>query len=169
MTAGSFGLRASKISVTRGKPPVIRSDGEFVRDYFHVADGAGAYLKLAECLAERPELAGEAFNFSLEAPLTALELVQQILRQMNSTLRPEIRGEATNEIRNQHLSAAKAREVLGLRFYRESSLDEIARTLGISLSAAKMRLYRALEQFEASYVDGRRTSYREVEPWAKPA
>jgi len=45
----------------------------------------------------------------------------------------------------------KAREVLGLRFFGEASLEEIARTLGISLSAAKMRLYRALDLFEASY------------------
>lgn len=43
------------------------------------------------------------------------------------------------------------RDVLFLRFYRDLSLDEIARTLGISLSAAKMRLYRALDQFAAGY------------------
>ncbi len=30
-------------SVLRGKPPVIRSDGQFVRDYFYVEDGAAAY------------------------------------------------------------------------------------------------------------------------------
>lgn len=45
----------------------------------------------------------------------------------------------------------KAREVLGLRFFGEASLDEIARTLQISLSAAKMRLYRALGLFESRY------------------
>lgn len=47
----------------------------------------------------------------------------------------------------------KAREVLGLRFFSGASLDEIARTLGIGLSAAKMRLYRALEFFEANYLE----------------
>jgi len=47
----------------------------------------------------------------------------------------------------------KAREVLGLRFFRDASFDEIARTLGISLSAAKMRLYRALDLFEANFPD----------------
>lgn len=44
-----------------------------------------------------------------------------------------------------------ARDVLGLRFFGEASFNEIARTLGISLSAAKMRLYRALDLFEASH------------------
>jgi RNA polymerase sigma-70 factor (ECF subfamily) len=46
-----------------------------------------------------------------------------------------------------------AREVLLLRFFRDYSLDEIAGALSISLSAAKMRLYRALEQFRAGYLE----------------
>ncbi|MGB5727832.1 MAG: RNA polymerase sigma factor [Thiogranum sp.] len=60
--------------------------------------------------------------------------------------------------RNQAVAAAlqnvsdKAREVLLLRFYRECSLEEIATTLTISLSAAKMRLYRSLDQFKAEYL-----------------
>lgn len=49
----------------------------------------------------------------------------------------------------------KAREVLALRFFGEASLEEIARTLGIGLSAAKMRLYRALDLFEANYPGAR--------------
>lgn len=48
-----------------------------------------------------------------------------------------------------------AREVLSLRFFREASLAEIARTLDVSLSAAKMRLYRALDMFATRYPDGR--------------
>lgn len=43
------------------------------------------------------------------------------------------------------------REVLALRFFSELSLEEISRTLDISLSAAKMRLYRAMEQFRAGF------------------
>src|SRR6185295_10142324 len=49
-------------SVLRGQPPVIRSDGKFVRDYFYIEDGAAAYILLAERLAGNQELAGEAFN-----------------------------------------------------------------------------------------------------------
>ena len=48
---------------------------------------------------------------------------------------------------------ANAREVLGLRFYGDYSLEEIARILGISLSAAKARLYRAIEHFKCCYLD----------------
>ena len=58
-----------------GARPIIRSDGTLVRDYLYVVDGALAYLQLAECLADDPALAGEAFNFSTETPVNVLELV----------------------------------------------------------------------------------------------
>lgn len=99
-------------SALRGQRPVIRSDGTFIRDYFYVRDGAAAYLHLAECMAKRPELHGEAFNFSTEIQVTVLEMTQQILRLMGSSLTPDVRGEATNEIRHQYLSAEKARRLL---------------------------------------------------------
>ncbi len=99
-------------SVLRGQRPVIRSDGTFVRDYFYVKDGAAAYLHLAECMAARPDVHGHAFNFSTEIQVTALQMVQRILRLMGSPLTPDVRGEATNEIKHQYLSAEKARRML---------------------------------------------------------
>jgi CDP-glucose 4,6-dehydratase len=41
-----------------------------------------------------------------------LELVERILALMGSDLRPDVRNEASNEIRRQYLSAAKARATL---------------------------------------------------------
>jgi CDP-glucose 4,6-dehydratase len=102
-------------SVIRGQPPVIRSDGRYVRDYFYVEDGAAVYMLLAEALAARPDLRGEAFNFSNEEPVTVLELVRRILRAMDSDLEPEIRNETSHEIREQYLSAEKARRMLDWR------------------------------------------------------
>ena len=100
-------------SVLRGQRPVIRSDGQFVRDYFYVEDGAAAYMLLAEQLAAKPDLRGEAYNFSYEMPITVLELVERILNLMKSDLEPDIRNEASHEIRFQYLGAAKARNTLG--------------------------------------------------------
>ena len=57
----------------RGQRPIIRSDGNYVRDYFYVEDGAEVYMLLAERLAEDPSLRGEAFNFSNEAQITVLD------------------------------------------------------------------------------------------------
>jgi CDP-glucose 4,6-dehydratase len=102
-------------AVLRGQRPVIRSDGSYIRDYFYVEDGAAAYMLLAERLAEDRSLRGEAFNFSNELQITVLELVQEILKRMGSSLTPDIRNEASNEIRHQYLSAEKARRRLGWR------------------------------------------------------
>jgi CDP-glucose 4,6-dehydratase len=56
-------------SVLRGQRPIIRSDGEYVRDYFYVEDGAAAYTRLAEELNGNSQLAGQAFNFSNETQI----------------------------------------------------------------------------------------------------
>lgn len=100
-------------SVLRGERPVIRSDGKFVRDYFYVEDGAAANMLLAEKLASDPTLKGRAFNFSNETQVTVLELVDRILKLMDSDLEPEVRNEAVNEIQKQYLCAERARQVLG--------------------------------------------------------
>ena len=112
-------------SVLRGERPIVRSDGTLVRDYFYVEDGVGANLCLAEALRARPELAGEAFNFSNELQVTVLDLVGQILARMDSSLAPDVRNEATHEIQHQYLSAAKARRMLGWSpaFALDSGLD----------------------------------------------
>jgi CDP-glucose 4,6-dehydratase len=102
-------------SVARGERPVIRSDGQSVRDYFYVEDGAAAYLLLAEKLAADPALRGEAFNFSDETRVTVLELVRKLLDLTGSRLEPDVRNEASHEIRHQSLSAEKARRELGWR------------------------------------------------------
>ena len=113
-------------SVLRGQRPVIRSDGNFVRDYFYVEDGAAAYMLLAEQLATHPDLRGEAFNFSYGNQMTVLELASCILEQMGSGLQPDVRNEASNEIRKQYLNADKARQVLGWHslFTLENGLEK---------------------------------------------
>lgn len=115
-------------SILRGNAPIIRSDGNYVRDYFYVEDGAAAYMILAEKLAENRSLTGEAFNFSNEERSTVLEITRRILKLMNSDLQPVIRNEVTNEIREQYLDSTKARQDLG--WQPQYSLDEaLARTI----------------------------------------
>ena len=100
-------------SVLRGQRPIIRSDGQYIRDYFYIEDGAAAYMLLAEKMVDNPDLVGEAFNFSNEIQLTVLEMVEKILEVMKSGLEPDVRGEAAHEIKHQYLSAEKARSMLG--------------------------------------------------------
>ena len=99
-------------SVLRGERPVIRSDGQYIRDYLYVEDGAAAYMVLAERLLSHPELSGMAFNFSNEIRWTVLQLVQKILQKMGSDLTPDVQNQPLKEIRTQYLSAQRARELL---------------------------------------------------------
>jgi len=99
-------------SIIRGQQPLIRSDGKFVRDYFYIEDAAAAYTLLAEKVAENPKLHGEAFNFSNETPASVVEIVERITRLMDSSLKPVILNEASNEITEQYLSSSKAHRML---------------------------------------------------------
>jgi len=112
-------------SAIRGERPVVRSDGKFVRDYFYIEDGAAAYMLLAERLASYTALRGQAFNFSNESQISVIEIVELILKKMNSSLRPEVLNQASNEIRHQYLSAERARSVLNWKpqFTLDSGLD----------------------------------------------
>ena len=100
-----------------------------MRDYFYVEDGAAAYMLLAERLSQDAKLRGACFNFSNELQITVLELVDKILHKMDSKLQPDVRNEASNEIRHQYLSAQLARQTLGWSplFTLEQGLD---RTIG---------------------------------------
>ena len=99
-------------ALLRGERPVIRSDGQFIRDYFYVEDGAAAYMLLAEKLSSQPEIRGEAFNFSNEIQVDVLSLVNKIKDIVGVNLAPIVQNQASNEIRHQYLSAEKARRLL---------------------------------------------------------
>ena len=111
-------------SALRGERPIIRSDGTPRRDYIFVQDVVSAYLCLAEALAVDPgKHTGMAYNFGKDAPLTALEMIQNILAiSDNPGLEPIVENSAPNEIQDQYLSSQLARERLGWR--PEHSLHE---------------------------------------------
>ena len=107
----------------RGERPVIRSDGTLVRDYLYVEDAVLAYLSVAEQLAERRELSGQAFNFSYETQQTVLDFCRRILRSAGrQDLEPEVRAEVRHEIPHQYLDASRARS--GLSWRPSFDLDE---------------------------------------------
>lgn len=98
--------------VLHGEQPLIRSDGKFIRDYFFIRDAADAYIMLAENM-ERPEIVGQAFNFSTGNGMSALSIVDHVLQAMKSDLKPKILNEAKSEIPEQTLSSEKAARLLG--------------------------------------------------------
>ncbi|OLP18648.1 sugar dehydratase [Leptolyngbya sp. 'hensonii'] len=113
-------------SLLHQEAPLIRSDGTFVRDYLYVKDVVQGYQRLAECL-EDERVAGEGFNFSQEAPLTVLQLVDTLRSLMHcEAILPLVQANARGEIHSQHLSALKARTLLEWqpRFSLEEGLRE---------------------------------------------
>ena len=97
-----------------GERPILRSDGKATRDYVYVKEVVAAYVLLAENI-ERPEVRGEAFNFSAGKPLSVLEIVAAVTRVIGSSLAPDVRDTAVAEIRDQYLDASRAKSVLGWR------------------------------------------------------
>jgi CDP-glucose 4,6-dehydratase len=97
----------------RGIPPVIRSDGTLVRDYFFVRDAVDAYVRLAE-EAHREDRRGRAYNFSEDRPLTVLEICRMVLAAAGRPdLIPDVQGVAVHEIPDQRLDSTRARTELG--------------------------------------------------------
>jgi CDP-glucose 4,6-dehydratase len=99
------------------RPPVIRSDGTPERDYMYIADAVEGYLRLAEQMDE-PGVAGQAFNFGTENPISVLDLVKQLIAISGHTdIQPTVTGTAkpAAEIDTQYLASKKAHERLGWR------------------------------------------------------
>ncbi|MDQ1439323.1 MAG: hypothetical protein QOK43_2952 [Acidimicrobiaceae bacterium] len=99
-------------SLVHRQQPVIRSDGTFLRDYLYVDDVVDAYLVLARALDD-PDMYGEAFNFSDESPLSVMDIYRAVCDAAGVDVEPLIQNKAVGEIKDQYLSAAKARERLG--------------------------------------------------------
>ena len=105
--------------------PVLRSDGNFIRDYIYVKDVVTALLSLVEQLQSK-ELAGQAFNFSSESRVTVRQIFDRISKLMEKEVEPTILDCAVGEIRSQYLSISKAKEQLNWRprYQLEQGLKE---------------------------------------------
>lgn len=95
-----------------GERLIIRSNGKYTRDYVYVDDIVSGYIMLAEQLKKK-NLAGEAFNFSGENPISVITLVEKIYRLAEKKPRYKIFNEAKYEIKDQYLDSTKARKILG--------------------------------------------------------
>ncbi|MCG2712472.1 MAG: GDP-mannose 4,6-dehydratase [Candidatus Omnitrophica bacterium] len=113
--------------VLTNKKLLIRSDGKFTRDYVYVEDIVKGYVLLAQKMKKR-KLAGEAFNFSDENPISVLDLVEKIYKIAGKKPDYQILNTAKYEIKHQYLASQKARRVLGWK--PMCTLDEgIKRTI----------------------------------------
>jgi CDP-glucose 4,6-dehydratase len=90
---------------------LIRSDGQYTRDYVYIDDIVNGYILLAEKL-KKLDLKGEAFNLSDENPLAVIRVVNYVFGLMGKSPNYEIFDRARCEIRHQYLASQKARKIL---------------------------------------------------------
>ena len=100
-------------SLIKKQQPIIRSNGNLIRDYIYVEDVVSAYIKLSEFLSHNIEIKVQAFNFSNESKKTVLDITNLIIKLIKSNLEPIIMNEGENEISEQFLDASKAKKNLG--------------------------------------------------------
>jgi UDP-glucose 4-epimerase len=103
--------------VLAGEPPIIRGDGEDVRDYVHVTDVVQATIKALALNNENPQL----FNVGAGKGYSTRQIAERILRLSSVKMQPIIQGEqsATSGV---VCDISHARTVLG--FEPQVDLDE---------------------------------------------
>lgn len=120
-------ITGSIISSLKGEVPVINRSGRDSKGYLYVKDTVNGLLTLAEQTALRPELHGEAFNFSPDSPICTKDLVQAIHSVTGSNSEIVIRQPlAPYEIED--LANSKACDMLGWTV-RYSLLEALAETV----------------------------------------
>jgi CDP-glucose 4,6-dehydratase len=109
-------------SVLQGNQPIIRSDGSPKRDYLYVEDAVNGYMMLGKHIRDE-DLHGLAFNFGMDQPVAALEMVSAICDVSGQTnLEPIILNQAKNEIPDQYLASNRAHQTLG--WYPNYTLED---------------------------------------------
>jgi CDP-glucose 4,6-dehydratase len=96
----------------RKSTPVIRSDGQFYRDYVYIDDVVSGYIKLAEHRSRDINENPMIYNFGTGIPCRVLDLVGMISSHFTNAAAPEIMYEAKQEIEKQYVDSTKARNEL---------------------------------------------------------
>lgn len=120
-------IPGSMKSIINNQNPIIRSDGSPLRDFIFVKDIVNAYITLAEHMDD-DSIHGSAFNFGTGEPVSALSLVQNILKVAGRTdLTPDIQNTVGGEVVHQYLSSERANTLLNWK-PGASLLDRLAET-----------------------------------------
>lgn len=115
---------ATILSILKGKPPIIKSDGRRKKSYLYVGDVADAYMLACEFAANYPEQRGQAFNIA-GVCISVQWLVELICRQTNWHGGVKVLNEP-NDQHDEALSWGKAHQQLGWdpRMTLDEALDK---------------------------------------------
>lgn len=90
---------------------IMRSDGSYTRDYVYIDDIISGYLLVAENIYKK-NIAGMAFNFSYEKPISVMDIVKKIYKITGNKINYKVENRARYEIKHQYLSSSRARRIL---------------------------------------------------------
>lgn len=103
---------ATLLSAIKNERPVIKQSGRDLKGYLFIEDTAEGLLAVAEGVALKPELRGEAFNLVPNEAITVADLVRTVLDVVGVKLEPEIQNPGAH-YEEEHLDNTKAKELLG--------------------------------------------------------
>ena len=96
--------------------PVLRSDGNYKRDWVYVEDVVNAYLKVTNALVENGLNVSDSYNFSSTDYLSVMEVYEKINEiHLGKYIEPIIENKANLEIKDQYLSSEKIFNELGIK------------------------------------------------------
>lgn len=96
--------------------PVLRSDGNYKRDWVYVEDVVNAYLKVTNALVENGLKVSDSYNFSSTDYLSVMEVYEKISEiHLGKYVEPIIENKANLEIKDQYLSSEKIFNELGIK------------------------------------------------------
>jgi len=96
-------------AIVNKKELLIRSNGQYVRDYLYVKDVVKGYLTVAENI---DKVKGEAFNFGSLDTLSVIELILLVSKKLKRKINYRILNQAKNEIPYQALDFSKVEKLL---------------------------------------------------------
>jgi len=101
-------------ALLKGESPVLRTKGEFIREWVYVKDVSNAYLGAGKALINKKNNF-VAYNFSSGETKTVMEIYEIISNSIKGELiEPIIKEDSEFEIKNQELDSTRIKEDLGI-------------------------------------------------------
>jgi CDP-glucose 4,6-dehydratase len=98
----------------KNKTPILRTSGDFIREWVYVKDVANAYIKTAISLLERKN-SFTSYNFSSGDSKTVMEIYEKISKAVTGEIiEPKIELDSDFEIKNQELDSERIKLDFGI-------------------------------------------------------
>lgn len=118
-----------------GHMPVIRSDGQQVRQYLYVDDAVRAYHKVGWMLRDGFIPRGQVFNLAPDDEYTVVGVVERLIKLVRPGAKPVILGEAQDEVPVMRIDGQAARDQLQWE-------PRVAFERGLEVTVSWVRNYR---------------------------